>query len=647
MWKNYASDYIRQNRAGSYSIMAAAFIATLFLSFLCSLFYDFWLDGTENGEQAVPAALAAFYLILIILVCISLILVIHNSFAVTMLNRVHQFGIFSSIGATPGQIRTCLLQEAFMLSLFPVLAGTALGILISCGTVRAMGSFAENLAGGRSMAFSLHPAILFGIPGISLLTVLVSAWIPARKLSRLTPLEAIKGTGELQPVKKKRFCLWAALFGIEGELAGCALAAQRKALRTTTVSLVFAFLGFMLMQCFFTISGISTKHTYFEAYQDAWDVYVTVKDTKIEDFEQMEAIQKIQGTESAVIYQKAKTRGEIPTERISPELTVAGGLEALTGISGLSESDAYMVDALLVVLDDKSFAEYCGRIGLETGEKGAVVYNRIWNSLDSNFRYPEYLPYIKADTEQITLYTADGEKDGEYAVRIPVLACTEVLPILREEYPDYALVQFIPLSLWRKLAAQGIAAEADLQICLLAKDRDSLEKLKTLEERALQIIGESRETESENRIQEKQDNDRMIWGYKMILGGLCVLFALIGIAGMFSNTLGFLNGRKREFARYMSVGVTPAGVRKILCLEAIVLIGRPLVLTGLFTMAASAYMVKISYLDPMEFLEAAPVEPIFAFVAVILGFTAFAYYLGGRKISQIDPVQALRDDTFL
>ena len=71
---------------------------------------------------------------------------------------------------------------------------------------------------------------------------------------------------------------------MEGELAGAALKAQKKALRTTSLSLTLAFLGFMLMQCFFTLAGISTDHTYFERYQNVWDVMVTVKDTAIEDF---------------------------------------------------------------------------------------------------------------------------------------------------------------------------------------------------------------------------------------------------------------------------------------------------------------------------------------------------------------------------
>ncbi len=316
MWKNYSIDYIKNNRASGISIMAASFIAALFLSFLCCLFYNFWLDNIEgtkseeggwhgritgeisgenlavinnyanvekavvneelSGEQGtvvdvyfynkravyqdmsalanilglaedavsyhyqllslyfvripgdnMPRLLMPAYLAIVVIVCFSLILVIHNSFAVSMNGRVRQFGIFSSIGAAPGQILVCLVQEALFLSAAPIMAGTILGIAFSFGTVWGMSAFAANIAGGRRMPFSCHPLILVLVLFLSILTVFVSAWIPARKLSRLTPLESIRGTGELQLKKrklglplKKHSPILSALFGMEGEMAG-------------------------------------------------------------------------------------------------------------------------------------------------------------------------------------------------------------------------------------------------------------------------------------------------------------------------------------------------------------------------------------------------------------------------------------------
>ena len=60
---------------------------------------------------------------------------------------------------------------------------------------------------------------------------------------------------------------------------------------------------------------------------------------------------------------------------------------------------------------------------------------------------------------------------------------------------------------------------------------------------------------------------------------MCALLALIGIANVFSNTLSFLQQRKREFARYISIGMTPAQMRKLFCAEAFVIAGRPILIT--------------------------------------------------------------------
>lgn len=48
MWRDYSISYIKNNRVSSISILVAAFISALFLSFLCSLFYGFWVYEVEG-----------------------------------------------------------------------------------------------------------------------------------------------------------------------------------------------------------------------------------------------------------------------------------------------------------------------------------------------------------------------------------------------------------------------------------------------------------------------------------------------------------------------------------------------------------------------------------------------------------------------
>ena len=727
MWKTYSAGYIKQNRAICASVMVAAFIAALFLAFLCGLFYHFWQDDVagvieeegawhgritgefdeedismisslphvenvyvnevlsgEDGmvvdiifhpvrsiltdmpaiaaalgleEEAVsyhyqllslyfvripgdeqPRLVMPFYLAIIVAVCVSMVLVIYNAFVFTMNTRVHQFGIFASVGATPMQIRICLLQEAFRMTILPILSGLLAGMVLCRGVFGAIIRMAEQIVGGRKADFQYSPVILLVTLAASLLTVLAAAWMPARKMSRMTPLEAIRGSGEMQPVKKKHSPILSFLFGIEGELAGNALKAQKRAFRTSTLSLTLSFMGFMLMQCFFTLSDISTEETYFARYQDVWDIMVTVQNTGIDKIRKNDVatLRELSGVEDVAVYQKAEAVCKMPVTGLSGELTALGGLEALTKGQVIPTEGFLLAEAPVIVLDDESFGQYYG----ESAE-GSIVINRVWDSLHSHFRERAYIPFVQEGQDTLMLC---AKQDKGTAV-VTVLAYTQEPPVLREEYADYGLVQIMPCSYWEQIKEQIGGAGQDTYIRILADENLSLAELTELEQKAGQILGgASYAVESENRLQEKFTNNEMIAGYRFVLGGFCILLAVIGVANVFSNTLGFLRLRKREVARYLSVGLTPGGVGRVFALEALVIAGRPVLITVPLVSILTWMMIKASYLQPIVFIKRAPIGPIMIFVLFIFGSVASAYYLGGRKVLRNNISEELRND---
>ena len=729
MWKDYSKSYLKNNRASSLSIMSAALAATMFLSLLCCIAYNFWAYDVEqivleegdwqgrivceafssddlsvicqfaNVDHAVvseelsqkektvvdvyfknartiyrdmpfiaaqlglkedsvqynalllsryfihdpedtePPMLLAMYAAILILVAVSLILMIRGSFELSMNARIHQFGIFSSIGATPRQIRACLLQEAMALSILPMLLGSISGIFISYGAIRAVNFFASDVSGRHEAVFQYHPFIFAATLFLSFLTVIFSAWIPARKLSRMTPLEAIRNTGDLCLKKTKHFRLLSRIFGIEGELAGNALRAQKKSLRISSLSLLLSFLGFSIMICFTTLTDISTRYTYFERYQDAWDIMITLKDTELSDFGFTDELQDISGIKDATVYQKAKALTFLPEGLLSDELSSLGGFESVSGTP--NENGQFQVSAPIVVLDDTSFLNFCSQIGITPGLDGAIVLNQIWDSRNSNFRYKEYVPFVREDDQITSLYKNDK------AVDIPVLSYTQTVPVLREEYDNYALVHFIPLTMWNKTLGEVFETEPDCYIRILSDGTENLTDLDGLEQEIVRLVSGQYEIESENRIRERLSNDSLKQGMVMILGAFCVLLAMIGIADVFSNTLGFLRQRKREFARYLSIGLTPKEMRKIFCIEAFVIAGKPLLITFPLTVLFVQFAVTASYLDPMVFWSEAPVLPVLIFAAAIVLFVALAYYIGGKRLLQCDLNETLRNDTLI
>ncbi len=729
MWKDYSKSYIKNNRASSISIMAAALAATMFLSLLCSTAYNFWIYEVEqiileeggwqgrivcdkfetddlcmiygfaNVEKAIineelsrpdeividvyfqnarnvyhdmplisaqlglnkdsvqyhslllsryfihdpedetPPMLLALYVAILMIVVLSLILIIRGSFELSMNARIHQFGIFSSIGATPRQVRNCLLQEAAVLSIAPMILGSLLGISISYGLIGTINLFAAGVSERHEAVFHYSPAIFAFTILISVLTVLFSAWIPARKLSKMTPLEAIRNTGGLLLRKRKHSRILSMLFGMKGELAGNALKAQKKHLRISTLSLLLSFLGFSIMLAFTTLADISTRYTYFERYQNAWDIMITLKDTELSDFGLTKELQHISGIQEASVYQKAEAMTLLPEGFQSDELSSLGGLASIA--EAPKTKNMFQVSVPIVILDDTSFLNFCSQIGITPSLGGAIVLNQIWDSTNSNFRHKKYVPFVREDNQTTMLYKNDKSVD------IPVLSYTQSVPLLREEYKNYALVHFIPLTMWNEALEQVCEAESDSYIRILSNGTASLSDLDRMEKEIVQLISPEYQTESENRVQERLSNDNLIYGMKVILGAFCVLLAIIGIANVFTNTLGFLRQRKREFARYLSIGLTPREMRDIFCIEAFVIAGKPLLITLPLTVLFVQFAVTASYLEPMVFWAEAPIFPILIFAAAIILFVALAYYIGGKRLLRCDLNETLRNDALV
>lgn len=602
------------------------------------LLSEYFIFAPDNEH---PPMLLAFYVFVMAVACIALILIIRNAFLVSMQSRLHQLGILQSIGATPRQIRICLLQEAFALCLIPILIGIGGGVALCMVVIR----FANGIAGtyrGENVDFTYHFGLFLIALLVSIFTVLYSAWLPARRLSKMSPLQVIKGEEEKSALRKvKKFRLVSLLFGIEGELARKSLYVRRKSLRTTTLSLTLSFFAFSIFLCFITLSGISTKYTYFERYKDAWDIMATVKNQNINDVENALEIDALNQVDSCNVYQKAIVYTWLTDDMFSDNLHASGGIKAVAGSDVAVKDNKYQVKVPIVIMDDKSFHNYLESLGVTISdtEQGMVTINRIWDNMNSNFRYKKYIPFIK-EQENMNLSLFQNTDASNDTVKVPILAFTDKAPVLREEYENYALVQVMSASTWQNLLANMRVESSETYINVQTVTEDDIKSVQTEIEKLLS----GKNYEIENRVDEEQFNEETQKGYTLIMGGLCSLLAIIGLANVFSNTLGYIYQRKREFARYLSIGLSPQGIKKILCMEALIIGGKPIVITIPLTIVFVLFAATASYINPMEFLESMPVVPLFIFACMILGCVALAYYIGGRRICKNNIIETLKND---
>lgn len=152
---------------------------------------------------------------------------------------------------------------------------------------------------------------------------------------------------------------------------------------------------------------------------------VTVKDTKVEDFEETEAVQNLDGIESAIVYQKASARRIVTEEEMSEEMKSFDGFSHASGDYVTKVSGGWLVNVPIVILDDNSFCAYCEQIGIPPRLDGAVILNQIRDVTNPDFRHPDFVPYIREERAVSTLKQRDNE---EMTAEIPVLSYTETLP---------------------------------------------------------------------------------------------------------------------------------------------------------------------------------------------------------------------------
>ena len=106
---------------------------------------------------------------------------IMNMMLTTVTERTTEIGLKKALGAIPWQIQVQFLMESFLLSMIGGLMGVLTGLLLSYALCNVLGtSFVLNTS-----------AILLGV-GFSAAVGILFGWAPARKASRLNPIDALR-----------------------------------------------------------------------------------------------------------------------------------------------------------------------------------------------------------------------------------------------------------------------------------------------------------------------------------------------------------------------------------------------------------------------------------------------------------------------
>ncbi|MEN8905296.1 MAG: ABC transporter permease, partial [Clostridiales bacterium] len=261
-----------------------------------------WLFESENN--LFNKNMIIVLLIILTLIIISATVVIYNSFNISVLEKIRQFGILRCIGASSKQIKKIVLKEASIIGAIGIPIGIIIGLIVSKIMLLFLENYASFLKLKLLLDINIYVIILSFLLGI--VTIYISAFGPMRQAAKISPVEAVKNTGSIkhENIKKSKninkFKLIKKIFGIEGQLAYKNLKRNRKRYRITLLSMIIS----IVLYLFFIGFADLTTGTGETVNEDVGDFYFMLKDSsrnfsddvidKIKKIEEIQSVYEIQ-----------------------------------------------------------------------------------------------------------------------------------------------------------------------------------------------------------------------------------------------------------------------------------------------------------------------------------------------------------------
>lgn len=521
------------------------------------------LSGVSRYDNLLSSLFSTIVIILT-LISIGCIIVIYNSFSISVMERKKQFGLFSSIGATKKQLQKTVFFEAIIIGLIGIPLGILSGFIGIGIVVQIINQLLPDIF-GIPLALTAYPLFLI-VPIIFMIAViLISAFIPAKMASRITPIEAIRQNDDIKiKGNKVKTPKWIrTIFGIEGELALKNMKRNKKKYRVTIVSL---FISIVLFVSFSGLLDYGITGAYRYSSLPDFDVSVTMFDLSEKSRKDwLTMIQSHKGTEKTAVYLD-DYYGTLNMDL--KEYYNDRFLQMYLDHNNLPK------DMNFYYLDDDTYNSFLKELNLNT--KKPILINRFRGiTYGTNSRtsedyklftsLPSTIEFCKS--EYRTLSDGGYEEINNCGYTLNSFYVTDKYPIGLEQQLNNGHINVL---LNREMAEsfhfldnQGARANT---IYVQSSDADGLTKL--IKEKIEQLP--KNQTVNYNNVQEElKFAHNMVLVIKILLYGFITLVTLIGVTSVFNTINTSISLRRKEFAMLRSMGLTPNGFNRILYFESI------------------------------------------------------------------------------
>ncbi len=537
------------------------------------------LKGVVEGGSTMNAVYGASAFVYVVIM-LSGIFIIRNSFAISITEKTRLYGMLSSIGATPKQIRANVLFEGAVLGLFAIPAGVLLGV----GVTALLLYMCNCILGEELVSLFMFDVSFIGIAVsviLSVITIFCSTYLTAVKASKLAPVEAIKGNSEIKVKKKSKIKNYRTpklienLFGAGGSIAWKNLKRNRRKYRATVISLIVSITMFISMYSFITYAFDFVSETDYGKSDMQYDLQVVVYNNGSISLvkEHYPTVMGLDGvTDSAYSANAVSYVANVDKKYISKEALEYDGSTSLYGnIKDLKDNEPVKIAPKIMCIDDDNYKAVISSLGLDYNKvknKGLIAnYNTesTENSVEEN-----KIPLLsKADGTVMKLSNEYDESENRNDFEIEIageITENSVISKLKETGITQAGTILLSSEFFEKNIKSGT-------YCVIWANSSNPDK-------------------TETEINDNMPVDFMVYNrsayiniiksfmliVQIFVYGFITVISLIGMTNIFNTITTNMRLRNREFAMLRSVGMTEKEFNRMILLESVFYTLRSLVI---------------------------------------------------------------------
>ncbi len=614
-----------------------------------------WLGG--SGRSNYVGFFLATIATLIVLIVSGSAFLIYNAFAISIGERKKQFGMFASVGATSAQIRRTVLVEAGVIGALSI----PLGILSAIVGVGILLKLTQETVAGlildaeQGLPLVVSPLVIGLTILFSAATILLSAWIPARRAARVSPIDAIRQSGEIEegkPLNLRSSPLVRRVFGFEGELALKSLQRNRKRYLTTLLSLMISIILFV---AFNALMLYTTTTRNFASHAMNFDLQVDL------DYQQSHAMNFVELVSHLPEVERVAYRRSTYEAYVPPRSAITdSAYQALQELDGgenlpIAVDGTYQFVLEVSVVGQSEFSHYVAQLGLDPQQYSdpssplGILLNHADLSRGGKLYDFDMLKLRPGDT--ITVSPMQGWSSSHTGDESPASLTWTVGVVNPPEAPLGFLGRTTPLVIPELIVSDAVFDDLRDRLLQLGPINPGAMYIQSSGDTAAAVEAIRRVYQSTvggnfsylsmaemNKSQALQTLMTNLFFY-----GFLTLITLIGVTNIINTLDSNIKLRRREIAMLKSVGLTPGGFRRILRYESL-FYGLTALLYGLPLGIAVSVFIYSQFGGVSSFPFTLPWAAIVGCIVGVLAIVFITMMFSGAMIRNDNIVDTIKDE---